>query len=153
MANVRFLDQHYDPALDVRLDVTPEEVEQGELRRLNFVVAALRHARMLKRRLGGDASREEMARDKKFIRRLEHAMSQSMTAWGGNPDEAAHDEASKVGATREWESWAIDHSLWLDTRVRYMATYAKKKGHPKWGAQAVVRLRNEQEWVRYALRD
>lgn len=152
---VRYLDRHYDPSLAVRDDVKIEDIEVGERLRLASLVAALRYASGMKRRLG-NVPRDEAARDKQVIRRLEHAFYNSLIGWC-EPDlvvaiPESSDTARKRGATTDWENWASDHILWLDTRLQYMATYAKKTNQPKWGCRAVVRLENEQGWTRYALR-
>lgn len=155
-ASKRYLDRHFDPRLAVRHDVTIEDIEVGERLRLASLVGALRCAKEMRRRLGPDATRDEAARDKVIIRRLEHVFNNALNSWC-EPDTPvaipSGESARKRGATTEWENWAEDHIRWLDTRLRYMATYAKRKRQTKWGCRAIVRLENEKNWVQYALRD
>jgi hypothetical protein len=108
------------------------------------------------RRLGGDATSEDLALDKKRVKRVLHVLSQSLKAWDA-ADRIAQidltDELRREGAQLNWAQFAADYRAYLEGRIKYVATWSTQTGHTEWGKKAVVRLNNERSWLEYAMRD
>jgi hypothetical protein len=153
---VSFLLDHYDPALEVSLTHTPELLTDSEQRRLNYELSLATAVGSFSRRLGQDASQEELALDKLRARRVKHALEQSLKAWGGTPAVDPEDaEIRRAAAVVNWTKWHEDHNTWLTNRTRYIVTWSQKteRTHENWTKSAVVRLENERRWLAYAMRD
>lgn len=145
------LEQHYDPALEIDVSVSIEVVTQTELERLCHAWAVVFSAKSVPRRIS-DATREELALDKKRARRLLHPITQSISAWGGVSREATPEEVS-AGAQVHWSLWYEEHTVLVVARRLYLATWAKRTGQLRFGKSAVVRLTQELDWLEYAMRD
>lgn len=145
------LESYWDPGLTVDVSESLEDITKQEVKRLQSTCAVVLVTSQIPKRLS-DASREELALDKKRARRILHSARQSLRAWGGKEREATKDE-KVAGAQMAWESWAEEYDAWLQARLRYVATWAKASGNLRFGKSAVVRLSQELEWLRYALRD
>ena len=149
-----FLAAHYDAELAVSQDDTTRHMEHLERVRLVKALAVVTAAQEIPRRLGADASGEELAADKRRCRRVAHALNQCLTAWGGSTKIPANkDEVLREAAQLQWDKWWADLDLHLQARIRYIATWqAKCNGNLVWSKKAVVKYQNEQRWVQYALR-
>jgi hypothetical protein len=152
---VRYLDRYFDPELQVDTNVRIEAITRLEAERLHGLITMVVYAGSISRRLGADATREELARDKRVARRIEHALRQSLRGWDrevivnvGPPTAEQRSQA----AVMDWKQWVDEHCLWLDNHCAYLATYAKKSSQELWGRAAIARLQRESEWLRYALR-
>lgn len=146
-----FLDTFYDPALEVDTKMLSDEVVLRAVARLQRWVAIAGVAAEHPRRLS-DATREELAIDKKRSRRIKHALAQSLKGWGGEPRNPTDDErvaGAQVDWPRCYEEWETE----LLGILRYTATWAKKTPNIRFGKTAIVRLAQEREWLRYAMRD
>lgn len=144
------LEGHWDPGLTVDVSESLEDITKQEVERLQTACAMVLVATQQPRRT--DGNREELALDKKRSRRILHPLRQSLVAWGGK--ERAPTEADKrAGAQVDWPVWLEEQEAWLQARLRYVATWAKASGNLRFGKSAVVRLTQELEWLRYALRD
>jgi hypothetical protein len=131
---------------------TADKIARAEVERLNKMRAVANTARVVPRRLGKDASDEELAADARTSRRIMHVAEQSIKAWGGTmtPNGEVNREASQV----VWRRWLDEHRTWLTNRMRYIATWQYQTGSDeRWCKGAVVRLQNELHWLEYALRD
>lgn len=148
---MRLLDRHFDPALDVDLALGAEALTATEVTRLQGELAIARVAAAFPRRLS-EATREELALDKKRSRRVAHALDQSLRAWGGSEREPTEEE-QRAGAQVDWPAWWEEREPLIAARLRYVTTWAKKSGNLRFGKTAVVRLSQEVEWLSYALRD
>lgn len=148
---MRFLDRYFDPVLDVDVSVSEESIVAEEIERLQRMTAEAMVACQIPRRLS-DASREELALDKKRSRRIAHVLRQNLAGWGGALIDPSL-EQRQAGAQVHWESWWGDHQPWLEARMRLVASWAKKSGNLSVGKKLLTRLSNELEWLKYALRD
>jgi hypothetical protein len=149
-----FLAEHYDGELTISRDDTPRHMDHLERNRLTKALAIVAAAQEIPRRLGADASGEELAADKRRCRRVSHALGQCVKAWGGTTKIPANkDEVLREAAQLNWATWQADLELYLNSRIRYVATWqVKTGGDQSWAKKAVVRLQNELRWVQYALR-
>lgn len=145
------LDAYQDPALKVDLAMSAEQVTAQEVERLQAAVAMAAVAASIPRRIS-DASREELALDKRRSRRVLHPLRQCLAGWGG-AEVPADAEAKRLGAQVDWPYWWEEHQVILKYRLRYVATWSKKTGNLRFGKSAVVKLSQELEWLAYALRD
>lgn len=146
-----YLTQYYDPALKLPDDETVAHMEGQERARLAELLAIAEAAGSIPRRLGAEASSEELATDRRRCRRIAHAARQCLKDWG-NPVPAPGD-VSRRAAQVVWDNWWADHSTWLVNRIRYIATWSMNGGDEIWAKSAVVKLNNEANWISYALRD
>lgn len=146
-----FLSQYLDPELKVDANLYAEQIANEEIARLNKLLAVSQTCVTIPRRLGGDATDDELAADKKRCKRIAHVAEQCIISWGGKvkPNGDVAREAAQVNWSRWWE----DHQVILNNRLRYVATWAvKTEGDQKWAKGAIVKLMNELRWLQYALR-
>lgn len=146
-----------DPALEIPADTTTESIAKEEVERLARLTAVAATSVSIPRRLGADASPEELAIDKRRGRRVTHALAQCLGAWNGGPfgDLPETEAIRQDAAIMLWDRWWEEHQVWLGNRLCFIATWAKKteNGDERWAKSAVVKLTNEQRWVSYALRE
>ena len=149
-----FLSRWYDAGLEIPPDLSEEVVTGDEIGRLTKHLAVVIYAASISRRLGGDASDEEMALDKKRGRRTAHALSQSLRGWAGRvPTLKADDEIRRLGAQMDWIKFREEHAADVLLRLRTISTWAMQTDNEKFGKTAAVKYQNELGWVGYALRD
>lgn len=154
-----FLHEHADPGLELSqatIDAwDPAAWQEEEQVRAVMAAQILTVAASMPRRLGQDASREDLARDKKMARRLEWAMRNAVTDWKGNPDlilEALPDDARRRGAQLVLEQWSGERLAYIQDRKHYCATVCARRGLIKLGSQYVQRYLNEQKHLKWASR-
>lgn len=149
-----FLDRYIDRNLTVSPEDSAEKFAADELLRIQQHHAVMRALAAHPRRLGGDATSDELADDKRRAKRVLHALDQCLTAWGGQPTE--WEEASKIAATLDITAWREQHEVRIRARQKYLATwwirYGNQNGDKRFVNQAINRLENELRWVAYALR-
>lgn len=149
-----FLARFYDPELDVSPIESREELDRRQIERVSRALSVVIIAGMTPRRLGGDATDEELALDKKRARRAGHALGQSLKQWTKRKQNLPNDDGVRMeGAQINWESWAEAHISELQQQLRCVTTYALRSNEERWGKSAVVRLENELKWLQIALRD
>lgn len=147
-----FLTAFLDLSLPVSEGESQTSLARAEQERLAHLLAIATHAQTIPRRLGGEASPDELADDKRRGKRVEHVAGQLLTAWGGRPSNYAHD-VNREAAQVNWQRWWQEHETWLLNRQRYLATWCHKcDGDEKWTKSAITRLQNEIKWISYALR-
>lgn len=152
-----FLAEYHDPGLDVGKEST-DKIEEQERERLARQLAIVTAAGEIPRRIGGDADAEELALDKRRAKRVAHVLRQSLAAWGATRKQQANlpedEDVHKEAAQMDWAKWSQEHETWIGNRMRYIVTLCyKTNGDERWTKSATVRLRNESQWLRYALRD
>ena len=147
----RLLDAYQDPALEIDLALTEEGAATAEIERLQEAVAILQGCLAVPRRLS-DATREELALDKKRTRRALHVVMQSLLVWGGMPRDPTSDE-KVAGAQLNWGYWHESHRTVATRHLTHLATWGKRAGHLRFAKSAVVRITQELDWLEYALRD
>jgi hypothetical protein len=149
-----YLAQYYDTGLVLPEILDRQIISNQEIERLTRAVSIVTITRTVPRRLGGDASQEELALDKKRSRRMLHALMQSLSSWGSrNQKFPLDDEIRLIGVHLNWETFKPAHLVTIQNRMTYVATYSIRMEDTKWGRSAVMRLENEYKWVSYALRD
>ena len=155
-----YLAQWADPGLKLDTEETQEHIESQELERLAKLRVVATAAAAIPRRLGGDATVDELTRDKRRCRRISHVAIQSTVAWGGkavlynNNEGEVSRSTNKEAAQVDWKKWWAEHQVWLLNRVRYIASLAQEGIVPeRWAKSAIVKLNNETGWLEYALRD
>lgn len=151
--STNFLSRYFDPALTPPKVSSREELEQREVDRLTRALAVVIMAGSIPRRLGGDASDDELAKDKKRARRAGHALSQALKGWSKKYDLPLDDKIRMEGAQIKWDDWLTVHVTKIQDELRCLATWAVLNNEERWGRSAVVNLENEINWLTYALRD
>lgn len=144
----------YDPDLELPEDVTREGIVSFEIERISKALAVVVFASTMPRRLGAEASDEEMKLEKQRCRRTAHALQGSLKGWErGLTTLPQSDEIRTLGARLEWFEFRDAHLAELAARMRLAATWALRAEEHKWGKSAMVRYQNEINWMTYALRD
>jgi hypothetical protein len=154
--NTAYLERFYDPGLELpEPPLVREHIEAGEVERIQRALAVVVVAGTIPRRLGGDATADELAQDKKRCRRVSHALSNSIYAWtkkrAAMPE--VEDEIRIKGAQLNWTTFKDEHVAELMVRQRLLATWAVRNEERRWGKTAIVHLENELNWFLWALRD
>jgi hypothetical protein len=151
-----FLAELHDPELDVPSGITAARITTEEKERLTRMTAVASLAVAIPRRVGSDATPEELAIDKKRARRVKHALEQCLFAWEETKDVKLpeNDVLRQEAATIVWESWWEEHQVYLESRVRLVVTWTYKTGaDERWTKSAVVKFQNEIRWLSYAMRE
>jgi hypothetical protein len=152
-----FLARYHDPALELPEVARGPDLEAIEVSRISRALAVVLIAGSIPKRLGGDASDEELALDKKRAKRTSYALTKSLRGWVGDVDLSSMVQANPAirseGATIDWAKFKSAHLTTLQDRLRLFATFAINEGQERWGKSMIVRLENEVNWVSYALRD
>ena len=149
-----FLGRYFDAEAVLPDGLTAESIAEEEIerisRRLAVVIAAGSHPR----RLGGDASSDELALDKRRARRVAHALKQALFAWtdGRWAELPDSEETRQEGSQIDWLLWGEAHDAEINERLRVVATWSMSQGQEAWGKHGVVLLENERDWINYALR-
>lgn len=146
---VSYLDQFYDHELEVAPD-TQEDLTRAEIDRLVRTLAIAINASAIPKRLNG-ALPEEHASDKHLSKRIAHIAAQSLKAWGYEPElvPSQDPEIMREAAHVEWAAWLEGREAWLQSRIRYVATWQfKRSGDPFFAKSTVTKLSNELDWLR-----
>lgn len=146
-----YLAQWYDPGQKLREGDNPETITREERERLTKLLEVCRMAQRIPRRVGNDATSDELALDRKTAKRIAHVAEQCLSAWGGPL--ALVGDVNREAAQVKWRRWWDDHQVWLTNRTKYVATWGEFHGETRWAKSAVVRLANERRWLEYALRE
>lgn len=142
-----------DPALEIPSGLSVEKVVEAEMRRIERAISIILYASTIPRRLGGDATREELAEDKRRCRRVAHALLQSYRGWSKDELKPLDTESVRqTGAQLLWESFAAEHLVEMQTRARLAVTWAVSSGETRWAKKAATNFTNEQRWFTYAMR-
>jgi hypothetical protein len=153
-ASSGFLERYYDGGTDLREIANREALETRQIERLARAFSIVVGTASIPRRIGSDATSEELAIDKRRARRFAHALRAAISGWVKRmPEIPNNDEIRRASAQMNWAAFLDDHVTTIQTELRYCATWAIKHDDQRWGRSAVVRLENELNWVTYALRD
>ena len=148
-----YVAQWVDGAMAVRED-SAASITAAEVERLGKLLAIATAAQTVSRRLGTDATDDELAADKRRAKRIAHIASQLMVGWSSKVKTTHIDvSVSKQAATVDWQRWWEEHRVFLINRRMYIATWAVKSGADmKWAKSALVKITNELTWLEYAMR-
>jgi hypothetical protein len=144
-----YLLSHYDADLPVK-DEKAAGLAKQERERLTRACALIDGVKAIPRRIGAEATGEELAADKKRARRVRWALSQALDSWGGPVREKQ--DVAKEAAQLDWNTWWGEQQVHLNNRIVYIATWGIKRNQERWAKSAVVKLNNELHWVSYAMR-
>jgi len=149
-----FLELWYDAGLALPKGIDREKLISNEIERITHALIIVTVAGTIPRRLGGEATDEELAVDKKRAKRVGHVLRQSLASWTKTDVELElTDRNKKDGAQLEWALFAVEHCTQVKSELRLVATWALQNEEARWGRSAVVYLENELRWIIYALRD
>lgn len=149
-----YLERWYDSGLTPPEVASREELERREVERLSGALAIVLMAGTIPRRLGGDATDEDLALDRKRAKRAGYALSQALKGWTKKkPDLPLDDKVRMAGAQLDWDRWLQEHNAALENELRCLATWAVIHNEQRWGRSAVVKLENELNWITYSMRD
>lgn len=154
-----FLHEHIDTGLELSdkelAQFDPSAWQEIESVRAVTEAQKLAIAASIPRRLGGEASREELAKDKKMARRLEWTMRNAVVDWKGDPDlilAAMPDEIRREGTVLLLDEWVADRVAYVAIRKSKCAALCARLGLIKLGSQFVQRYLNEQKNLKWASR-
>lgn len=148
-----WLARWYDEGLEISDEWDIETLVGIERDRISRAFSVVMYAVTIPRRLGGDASREDLATDKRRCRRVGHALRQSYRGWDKHdliPN--TEDVVRQEGAQLIWDIFSAEHLVALSTRARFVVTWSVQAGHKRWGKSAATNFTNEHRWLSYALR-
>lgn len=150
----QFLARFYDSELRLPKIESREALESAEVERLARSLAVVLMTGSIPRRLGGDATSEELAIDKKRAKRVGHAINQSLKGWiRKTPVLPLDAKIRQEGAQLDWKIWHEAHVAEVANQLRLISTWAIQNDEERWAKSAVVRLENELNWISYAMRD
>lgn len=152
------------------------ELAMSEIKRVKRLTFMATYAAQVPRRLGPDATPQELTVDKRTANRVGHTYLRlwqwlvvergPMPAWDlpdafHPPDDwratlklaASDQDARRAGASVEWRPWWTDLRPRLLGRRAGVATFALREGHLDWGYRLVTGLSRELSWVERALID
>lgn len=115
--------EYVDESLTFEEGLTLEDIRAQEVDRLQEAYGMATFSARQPRRLGAEATRAELARDKKISRRLQHLTYQLLLAWdeaAAEPDDSLRPAAAQV----DWEAWRAERTAWLVARRTYLASWA-----------------------------
>lgn len=148
-----FLQRFFDPELQPKVE-SREELEEKEIERISAALSVVIITGSIPRRLGGDASDEELALDKKRAKRVGHALAQALRGWTKKQAQlSGNGDLRRIAAQLEWPEWRQAHEVEIRNRLNLVATWGILRSEERWAKSAVVKLENELNWVGYALRD
>lgn len=149
-----FLQRFFDPALDPPAVESREQLEARQIERIGRSMSVSILAGAIPRRLGPEATDIELALDARRAKRMAHALGQSVKGWTKKKVPLPlNDSVRMEGAQIVWEVWASDHLIVITNELRYLATWSILNDQEKWGRSCVVRLENEEGWIKHAMRD
>lgn len=122
--------------------------EQEDRERLRWDVLVGTQLLAMKRRLGGDATPDELRDDKKIARRVVHRQAMLLGLWGGEvgAEPAGEEDQADVrreAAQRDWPIWLRERVEIVRERRRHAATIARAEGARSWGNRACYRYGDE----------
>lgn len=105
---------------------TAQKQIDSEIERLSHAVVVASTAASVPRRLGGDATAEQLAADKKLAKSLAYRLRDALRLWrlldGKGYEEPTLDPAAvRLGASVEWEAWS---EKWIEDLRRRRAKVA-----------------------------
>jgi hypothetical protein len=144
----------YDEGLETPGEpLIPDEQVESERERLKKLVSTVLYAATIPRRLGGEATSEDLALDKKRCRRVAHAFIQSYKGWDKRElHPILDDEIRQAGAQLDWTTFSAEHRVAISTRGIYVVTWALRSGQRRWAKKAATNFLNEQRWFEHAMR-
>jgi hypothetical protein len=156
-----WLEGHCDPGMDLGEAATawdPEAYAQKVTEEVIAEAAKLYVASVMPRRLGGQATRNELAADKRLARRLGWVMNQAVLAWGGSGYldkirvESQSEEARVSGAQVDLQTWHEERSAKVRRERQFVASVCLHHGLRQLGNRFVQRYTSELGQIRWALR-
>jgi len=152
-SRTQFLTRYFDPGLDT-IKTSIKELESAQLLRLDRALVVVIHAGSIPRRLGGEATDQDLAIDRKRARRMAWAIKQSKTGWSKRNGKMPEDPELRIeGAQLIWPEWYAAYTTTLASEATAAITWAVRNDEQRWGRSAVVKFDNELNWVSYAMRD
>lgn len=143
----------FDTGLEIPEGLTLDQLVKAEVDRLTLAISVVLYASSIPRRLGGEASREDLALDKLRCRRVGHALRQVYRGWDkGAVEPISNDTVKQTGAQLEWSTFAAEHLVEMETRARLVVTWAVRSDQTRWGKTAATNFTNEHRWFTYAMR-
>jgi len=149
-----FVGRYFDAGLEIPEAITRDSLISSEIDRITDALTIVYVVGSIPRRLGGDATDEELAVDKKRSKRVGWALTQSLVSWTKkNPRFQVTAEIQRTGAQLEWNLFIPEHMTQIMNELRKVATFAVQNDDERWGRSAIVNLENEMRWLTYAMRD
>lgn len=148
-----YLAPFYDPGLAIPRGLEISTIVAEECERISTALAVVLYASTLPRRLGGDAEDSELASDKKYARRVAHALRGAYRGWDKkSPTLPSGDEIRQEGAQLLWSNWHPAHIRSVESRAVLAVTFALRSNEDRWGKTALTNYLNEISWINYSMR-
>lgn len=143
-----FLERWNDAGLEVDMGWDPSAYALTQRERISNLALMASHAAEVPRRLGQDATPEELRVDKLISRRVYTRAMSSLINWGTQEVDqgqsaAELEELHRAGAQVIWSKWWEEYRAQMEQELRLVATTALKTGHLKAGNSFCNRLLNE----------
>lgn len=148
-----YLSRYFDSGLKLPKIGASEDLQDRQIERISRALSVVVLAGTIPRRIGGEASSEDLAMDKKRAKRAGHALSQSLRQWRKREGKLPIDDSIRREAAQLlWPRWSEEHMSTLRSELAIVSTWAILVEQEAWGKQAVVRLDNELTWILYSMR-
>jgi hypothetical protein len=152
-----YLEEFYNKRLKIDSKITSAEIATAEIARIQTQACMLLVAIEMPRRIGSDATKAELALEKRRCRRVLWVLKQQLAAWAEKDDKniewrPINDQDRQDGAALLWDKWWAAHRKYLDQRRSWIATWGLKKPDPDFANKAVNRINQELQHMEYALR-
>jgi len=149
-----FLEQYYDAGLELPSSLSVTSLVDRETTRISRALTLVIVAGAIPRRLGSEASDDELVLDKKRSKRVGWALTQAHSGWSKKqPKIQITSELEQEGTQLEWIYFIPEQMTQVMSELRLIATWAIQNEENRWGRTAVVNLENELRWIQYAMRD
>jgi hypothetical protein len=157
MQNVRsigFVERYFDAGLEIPRNLSVDFIAERQTIRIVRALTVIIIAGATYRRLGDEASDEELTLDKKRAKRVGWALTQAHGGWSKkDPKIQITPELERDGTQLEYHYFIPEHMTQIMIELRLVATWAIRNKEERWGRSAVVNLENEMRWIQYAMRD
>jgi len=149
-----YLERYFDTGLELPEVISRDSLVSSEIARITTAATVIYVVGTIPRRLGGEATDDELALDKKRSKRVGWALEQALTGWTRKqPKFQVTEEIQREGAQLDWHEFVPAHLTQLNSELCLVATWAIQNDEARWGRSAVVNLENEIRWLTYAMRD
>lgn len=150
-----YLDKFYDAEAVYPPDWSEAAIAEFEIARLRRLAMIAQVCSKMKRRVDGGS--RDLARDKRFARRIHHIASQQANAWnlelGPKYHEVSFDnqEIARLAATVNWPRYVQEHHDEVRERMRLIVSWAVDENKRRFGNRSANRLEVELERMQDAI--
>src|SRR4051812_18834724 len=127
-----FLERWFDGQLELPEGFNLTDFEQSQIERLQKQDVMALAAKAVPRGLGGDASPEELARDKEICKKLYTRTASAARNWNASVTDRLSEgveegEIRRQGVQVVWKDWLAEYAAHMQRLLSCVATYAVKE--------------------------